>query len=161
MRKHARKALTVACAAVGALVLASPGHAQSAGVQAGTLACNVGAGWGYIIGSSRPVACTYSGPAGIRYYNGTISELGVDLGYLEGAHLVWQVVAPTAYPGPGSLAGQYTGVTGSAALGYGGGANLLVGGSDGSFTLQPLSFQTQGGVNVEAGLETMTLQYAG
>jgi hypothetical protein len=59
------------------------------------------------------------------------------------------------------LAGQYTGVTGSAALGYGGGANLLVGGSNRSFTLQPLSFQTQGGVNVEAGLETMTLQYAG
>ena len=161
MQGIARFATAAAIAALGGLMFASPGQAQPSTTQAGTLACNVGAGWGYIIGSSRPVACTYSGPAGIQYYRGTISQLGVDLGYLEGAHLVWQVLAPTAYPGPGSLAGQYGGVTGSAAVGYGGGANILVGGSDRSYTLQPVSFQTQGGVNVEAGLETMNLQYAG
>jgi hypothetical protein len=159
MRRVARFATAAAIAAVAGLALAGRGHAQSSTLQAGTLACNVGGGWGYIIGSSRPIACTYSGPAGIQHYRGTISQLGVDLGYLEGAHLVWHVLAPTAYPGPGSLAGQYTGVTGSAAVGYGGGANVLVGGSARSFTLQPLSFQTQSGVNVAAGLETMSLQY--
>jgi hypothetical protein len=160
MRSNARFALSAVGAAMGALMLAAPAHAQEA-VEAGTLACNVGSGWGYIIGSSRPVACTFSGPTGIQHYNGSVSELGVDLGYLQGAHLVWNVVAPSAYPGPGALAGQYTGVTGNAAVGFGGGANVLVGGSGRSFTLQPLSFQSQSGLNVQAGLETMTLQYAG
>jgi Protein of unknown function (DUF992) len=160
MRKTAQSLTVAAGAAFGALMLASTGHAQPAGIQAGTLACNVGAGWGYIIGSSRPIACTYSGAGAVEHYVGQVSELGVDLGYLQGAHLVWQVIAPTAYPAPGSLAGQYSGVTGSAAVGPGVGANVLVGGSNRSFTLQPLSFESEAGVNIQAGLQTLTLQPA-
>ncbi|MBO0736912.1 MAG: DUF992 domain-containing protein [Alphaproteobacteria bacterium] len=157
MRRNSRIGGFAAAAALGAVTLASPAHAQ---VQAGVLACNVGGGWGGIIGSSRPVACTFSGPGGIEHYTGTLSQLGVDLGYLDGAHLVWHVVAPTAYPAPGSLAGQYTGVSGSAAVGFGGGAHVLVGGSQRSFSLQPVSFRTQGGLNVQAGLSSLTLQPA-
>ena len=160
MPRTLRIATVAAGAALGALMLTGTGYAQPAGIQAGTLSCNVGGGWGYIIGSSRPVACTYSGPGGMEHYAGQVSEFGVDLGYLQGAHLLWTVVAPTAYPGPGSLAGQYSGVTGSAAVGSGVGANVLVGGSNRSFTLQPVSVQTEAGLNVQAGLQTLTLQPA-
>ena len=50
---------------------------------------------------------------------GSISKLGVDIGYLMGGQILWGVVKSTAYPGPGSLTGSYTGVTASATVGAG------------------------------------------
>jgi len=143
--------------AIGALMLGRPGWAD---VQTGTLACSVGEGAGFIIGSSRPLNCTYSGPAGVEHYTGNIAKVGVDIGYLAGGQIVWAVVAPTAYPGAGSLAGSYGGVTASAAVGPGVGANALVGGSARSFALQPVSVEGQLGFDVSAGLAMVNLQYA-
>jgi hypothetical protein len=74
--------------------------------------------------------------------------------------MVWQVVASNVYPGPGSLAGNYGGVTASAAVGGGVGANALVGGSDRLFVLQPISVVGQIGFDVSGGLATVSLQYA-
>ena len=45
----------------------------------------------------------------------------------------------------GQLAGDYLGVNAEASIVTGGGANLLVGGFEASFTLQPLSVQAQTG----------------
>jgi hypothetical protein len=158
MRRNAGPILLAAGAALGALLLSVPGQAA---VDVGTLACNIGGGPGYIIGSSRPIACTYSGPVGPEHYVGNISKLGMDIGYLRGGRLIWNVVAPTSasHPRPGMLAGTYTGVTGSAAVGVGAGANVLVGGSGRSFTLQPVSITGQKGFNVAAGLAQMNLHY--
>ena len=69
-------------------------------------------------------------------------------------------VASTAYPGPGPLAGSYTGVTASAAVDPGVGANALIDGSNRSLTLQPVSVAGQSGVDVSTGLATINLQYA-
>jgi len=157
MRKNAYSVITSATVAIGALMLGTPAQA---GIQAGTLACNVGGGPGLIIGSSRPLNCTYSGPAGSEHYVGNIAKLGVDIGYLQSGEMVWEVVASTAYPGPGSLAGSYGGVTASAAVGGGVGANVLVGGSNQSFALQPVSVVGQIGFDVSGGLATVNLQYA-
>ncbi len=57
-------------------------------------------------------------------------------------------------PGPPSG----TGAQGSASVGVGVGGNVLVGGSDNSIALQPLSVQGQVGVNVAAGLESLELR---
>jgi hypothetical protein len=158
MRRNAGPILLAAGAAIGALLIATPGRAA---VDVGTLACNVAGGPGHIIGSSRPINCTFSGPDGPEHYVGNISKLGVDIGYLRGGRIVWHVASTSAapYPRRGMLSGTYTGVTGSAAVGVGAGANVLIGGNGRAFTLQPVSVEGQRGLNVAAGLAQMTLQY--
>jgi hypothetical protein len=60
---------------------------------------------------------------------------------------------------PGALSGTYTGATGSATVGVGVGANVLVGGSGNSTMLQPVSIEGTTGLNVAAGIAEMTLTY--
>lgn len=141
--------MTSAIAAIGALMLGIPAQAD---IQTRTPACSVGGGPGFIIGSSRPLNCTYSGSAGPEHYVGNIAKLGVDIGYLAGGEIVWQLIAPTAYPRPGSLAGSYRGVTRQCGSRCRVGANALVGGSNRSFTLQPVSVEGQTGFDVSGGL---------
>jgi hypothetical protein len=76
-----------------------------------------------------------------EHYVGNISKFGADIGYTQGGILVWTVIAPTAALGPGALAGNYVGGTASATVGVGLGANALVGGSNNSIALQPLSIE--------------------
>ena len=58
----------------------------------------------------------------------------------------------------GDLSGNYAGAQGSASIGVGAGGNVLVGGSNNSIALQPLSLQGQVGLNVAAGLESLELR---
>jgi len=73
--------------------------------------------------------------------------------------MVWSVVAPTLNLTPGSLSGSYGGVTASARVGIGVGANVLVGGSGNSIALQPLSVEGTTGLNVAAGVAEMTVNF--
>ena len=71
------------------------------------------------------------------------------------------MLAPTGNPyAPGVLAGDYAGVSAEATVVVGGGANLLVGGSSKTITLQPLSVQAQTGLNVAAGVTSFQLRAA-
>jgi uncharacterized protein DUF992 len=145
-------------AALGpALALTGSAQAQP-GVVVGTLTCNVASGFGFVFGSSRAINCTFAGPGGrYEHYVGNISKFGADIGYTQGGILVWTVIAPTAALGPGALAGNYVGGTASATVGVGLGANALVGGSNNSIALQPLSIEANRGLNVAAGIAAMTL----
>lgn len=145
--------------ATGILASGSPAHAQG-GVQIGTLTCNVSGGWGFVFGSSKAVRCTLSHPGGPpEHYAGSINKFGVDIGYTQGGVLVWGVFAPTANLAPGALSGNYVGATGSATVGVGAGANVLVGGSNRTISLQPLSIEGNTGLNVAAGIGSITLRY--
>ena len=156
MKGFSSLAVAIMFGALGVASLGSP--ASAAGVQAGVLTCNVSSGWGFIIGSSRDLRCTYSpSKRPPERYNGAISKFGVDIGYVQSAVIVWAVVAPTADLRPGSLAGTYGGVTGSATAGVGAGANVLVGGSDNTITLQPVSIEGNTGLNVAAGIASISL----
>jgi uncharacterized protein DUF992 len=147
-------------AAIAAIALsvpfAAPAHAQG-GVQVGTLTCNAAGSVGFIFGSTNQLACTFSGPGLTEHYAGQISKFGVDIGFTQGGVLVWTVFAPTAQLGPGSLAGTYGGATAGATVGVGGSVNALVGGSNNTISLQPVSFQGNTGLNVAAGVASMTL----
>ena len=90
----------------------------------------------------------------------SISKFGVDVGYQQSAVLVWTVLAPTSDLHHGALAGHYGGVTAGAAVGVGASANALIGGSNKTITLQPLSIEGATGVNVAAGIGEMTLEPA-
>ena len=60
----------------------------------------------------------------------------------------------------GALSGDYVGATAEATVGAGLGANALIGGSNRTVTLQPLSVQGQAGLNVAAGVAGLTLRPA-
>jgi hypothetical protein len=151
-----------AVAAAGlALVASAPAQAQDgSGVRVGVLTCNVASGFGLIFGSSKEVNCVFARDGrDVAHYQGHIDKFGVDIGYTAGGVMVWGVIAPTQGIPPGSLDGHYGGVTASATAGVGVGANLLVGGSDRSISLQPLSVEGNTGLNVAGGIGALSLHY--
>ena len=152
--------------AVAAIVVAAgigqqaSSQQQSRGVTAGVLTCNADSGWGFILGSTTNLNCTYSDSAGkVETYTGKITRIGVDIGYHAGGVLAWAVLAPSTTVAKAALEGTYVGVTASAAAGVGAGANLLVGGSGNTISLQPLSVEGATGVNVAAGVAGLTLTF--
>jgi hypothetical protein len=142
-------------AAVASFAIASGAQAQP-GVKAGVLSCEVSGGWGFVFGSSKDMNCTFSPNQGEpEHYVGSINKYGVDIGYTRGGIMVWAVLAPGDV-GHGALAGNYGGVTAGAAVGIGANAHALVGGAN-NVTLQPLSVEGQTGLNVAAGVASLTL----
>jgi len=92
-------------------------------------------------------------------YVGSISKFGLDLGATSGGEMIWAVYAPTTRRF-GALAGHYGGATAEATVGAGVGANVLVGGSNRTIALQPVSVQGQAGLNVAAGVAGLDLRPA-
>jgi hypothetical protein len=88
---------------------------------------------------------------------GRITNVGVDVGYYSGGVMIWAVLAPAKLR-PGALAGHYGGVSGSAAAGVGAGANVLVGGSESTVSLQPVSIEGDTGLNFAGGVTGIELQ---
>lgn len=153
--------LAAAAVALAAGAYGQPAWAQASGVQAGMLTCNVADGWGFVFGSTRELKCTYADNSGtVEHYTGHIDKFGVDIGYTAAGVIAWAVVAPTSNVGKGALAGGYGGVTGGAAVGVGASANVLVGGSQRSISLQPVSISGMAGLNVAAGIAGIVLQAA-
>jgi hypothetical protein len=160
MKKQFRL-LIGAAAAVAALAAAGTANAAEHGVKVGELTCNVASGWGFVFGSSKDLHCTFRGNnRRADHYVGSISKFGVDVGYTEGGVLVWGVVAPTSDVRKGALEGDYAGASASATVGVGVGANVLLGGLDKSIALQPLSVEGNKGLNVAAGIGSISLKAA-
>jgi hypothetical protein len=149
----------IASSVVATLLLTAPADAQSPNrVQAGTLACNTSVEFGLIVGSEEALNCTFTPSlrGATEAYTGTIKKLGLDLGAARGV-MVWLVYAPTSLH-VGELAGNYAGVTAGATVGVGLGANVLVGGSNSTIALQPVSIDQNVGFNVAAGFAEMRLR---
>jgi Protein of unknown function (DUF992) len=156
-----RTALAAAAIAAAALAtVTAPADAQPSQVQVGQLTCSVSSGIGLIVASQRNVNCVFRGRAGgpDESYTGTMTIIGVDVGFTTGSAIVWGVFADTnRYAG--MLAGTYVGATAQATVGAGAGANVLVGGSNRSVSLQPLSVQGQVGLNAAGGIGTLDLHF--
>lgn len=150
-----------ALAVAAAAALPAPIMAQADRTKAGTLTCDISAGIGMIIASKKEVTCMFTpANAGPReVYVGSISKFGLDIGATAGGEMVWAVYAPSSRKF-GALAGQYGGASAEATVGAGVGANVLVGGSNRTVTLQPLSVQGQAGLNVAAGVAGLELRPA-
>lgn len=139
-------------------VVASPAMAKS-GVKVGVLSCDVAGGVGMIIGSSKAVDCTFKGNNGrVEHYQGKLGKLGVDIGVTGEASLAWLVFAPGKI-NKGALKGSYNGASAQATVVAGLGANVLIGGFEKSINLQPLSVQGQTGLNIAAGLTSLSLDH--
>jgi Protein of unknown function (DUF992) len=157
MRRSFILAGIAACTLFGSFAVANAQPVQR--VQVGVLECRGGASVGFIVGSVTHLGCVLhvEGRPEDRYI-ATIQKVGLDIGINEESTLAWGVYAPVAQLGPGDLSGNYAGADGSATLGVGAGGNVLVGGSNNSIALQPLSLQGQVGINIAAGLESLELR---
>jgi len=151
-------AVLAVAAAVG---LPIPASAQANRTKVGTLSCDISGGIGLIITSKKDLTCMFtpSQPGPREVYVGSITKFGLDLGATAGGEMVWAVFAPTNRKF-GALAGDYGGATAEATVGVGLGANVLVGGSDRTVALQPVSVQGQAGLNVAAGVTDLRLRPA-
>jgi len=139
-----------------ALGAARPVAAQQ--VRAGLLSCDVAGGVGLVLGSHKLVSCSFTpeGEGRREDYDGSITKYGLDLGLTRGSRMLWIVFTNTV-AGPGFLAGDYFGATGEATVGAGLGANVLLGGSDRTIALQPLSLSGQTGLNLAVGVAALQL----
>jgi hypothetical protein len=128
-------------------------------VQVGVLECRGGASVGFIVGSVTNLGCALrSDGMPDDPYTAVIQKIGLDIGITEETSLAWAVYAPVARLAPGDLAGNFVGADASAAAGIGLGANVLIGGSNNSIALQPVSVQGDVGLSIAAGLESLELR---
>jgi uncharacterized protein DUF992 len=145
-------------------MLSSPAGAQN-WTQVGTLSCKVDPNIGFIIVGHQPMQCVYNQAPGSlpqvppQSYDGAINTIGLSIGISAGSVLGWAVFAPTTGMPAGALAGEYVGVSGDVGIGLGAGANVLVGGSNRTIALQPLSLQGSVALNVVAGLSSLKLRW--
>jgi hypothetical protein len=151
-----RKSIVAGAAALAGLL--AGGAAQAQNVQVGLLQCDVSGGVGLIIASQKELICNFRNSRGeYEVYTGAIRKFGLDIGATVGGQMVWNVLAPSGRIQRGALAGVYGGATAEATVGAGVGANVLVGGSDRSIALQPLSITGQAGLNLAVGVADLIL----
>jgi hypothetical protein len=148
---------TLLASALALTLLSVPAMADG-GVKVGVLNCDLSAGVGLILGGSQAASCVFQGPNGAETYEGRISEVGLDIGFTDASVMSWLVFAP-GQVNRGALQGTYVGATAEATIAVGLGANVLVGGSESSIALQPVSVDGQAGLNVAAGLAKFSLRY--
>ena len=157
-----RTAFAAAFLGVAALAMAAtaPVGAQPSRIQVGTLTCSLSSSIGMIIGSQRNVNCFFKAEgAPDENYVGTLTRVGLDVGVTTGGAIVWGVFADTnRYAG--MLTGTYAGASAEMSIAAGLGANVLVGGSNRSVALQPLSVQGQVGLNIAAGVSSFEIHLA-
>ena len=159
---HRSLSAFAALAVVAAVALPVPTMAQAPDrTKAGTLTCDISAGIGLIIASKKDVTCMFTpSQAGSReVYTGSISKFGLDVGATSGGEMIWAVFAPSDRKF-GALAGNYGGASAEATVGAGLGANVLIGGSNRTVTLQPVSVTGQTGLNLAVGVAGLELHPA-
>jgi Protein of unknown function (DUF992) len=142
-----------------AIISSGPAQARRP-LRVGGLTCTTGPRVGLVLGSRQDMRCVFDESAtGQRYsYAGTIRRIGLDVGVTRGGTLFWGVFARNSHIGRGTLRGSYVGASGNAAVGLGLGANVLVGGSRRTITLQPLSVEGQIGLNLALGVSNLVLR---
>src|SRR5271169_1435835 len=159
--ESAGRIVTTVVAAAAVVSVLNAADAQSRRVQVGTLTCSLSVGIGLIVGSQRNVSCLFRGVPGEPddAYTGTMTRVGLDVGLTAGSMIIWTVLANTnRYKG--MLTGTYTGASAEMSVAAGLGANVLVGGSNRTVALQPLSVQGQVGLDIAAGIGALELHLA-
>lgn len=153
---------TCAAAVLAAVATVSASSIASAAPKlvAGTLTCYGQGSVGAIIGSKQTLRCSFNpaGPGRNARYAASISRVGVDIGVTGQSTMIWTVLASTDTLPRGALNGNYGGVAADASIGIGGGANALVGGSNRSIVLQPVSVKGQTGINLAIGVAELSLR---
>jgi hypothetical protein len=104
--------------------------------------------------------CMFVPAAGgpVHHYRASAGRIGVDFGVTQEGWLDWGVWAPTRVIYRKDLVGTYAGASAGAAVGLGLGANALLGGSNNTIALQPLSGEGSVGLSVALGVTALSLR---
>lgn len=131
-------------------------------VEIGTLSCAIGAGAGFIVGSSKPLTCTFKSNSkrfAVETYFGTVNKFGLDVGATGHSLMKWLVMAPaTGDYDPGDLSGNYVSANAEATMVVGASTNVLVGGTNRAFALHPVNPQEEIGINLALGVSDFVLR---
>jgi Protein of unknown function (DUF992) len=153
------------CLILAIALLIQPATVQAqprAWTQIGMLTCKLNPSIGFVIFGHQSMECRFvqNPPLPPQFYEGALNTVGLDIGVTAGGVMGWAVLAPTAGPASGALAGEYVGATGEVGMGLGAGVNVLIGGSGRSFALQPVSVEGSVALNVTLGLSGLQLRAA-
>lgn len=163
MKKLTRSIIAICLFSVLLLGTTTALYAEK-GIKMGqmTIKAIPGTGHNLIVRSSVDVEAVFTDEAGNKeYYIGEMGyKLGVDLSIKSHEQLEYLVFSPAKDYKTGSYAlqGKYFGTKVSAQLGVGGGVQVLLGGFDGSISLQPLALDGTKGYGASAGLGYLYLQ---
>ncbi|MCC6946509.1 MAG: DUF992 domain-containing protein [Bradyrhizobiaceae bacterium] len=139
--------IVLAISAICAVAAAGLPTAARADVAIGTLDCRSPGGFSLVL-AFREYSCRFYSDWGRAYdYRGRLTSVGLQAGVTRDEVLLWRVFAPTNRIDSKVLRGTYAGAHAGAAVIVGLGANALVGGSDRTISLQPLSVEAKTGVN--------------
>ncbi|MCO5131605.1 MAG: DUF992 domain-containing protein [Xanthobacteraceae bacterium] len=144
---------------LGAAVCAAATPAQAEPFHVGSLLCSGSPRVGVLIGSTQTLRCVFHSRRSPRryFYEGRVTRIGLDLGVTGNSVLSWAVFARNSRVRHGTLRGSYVGGSANIALGPGRGANVLIGGSRRSISLQPISLERSIGINLAATVTHLTL----
>jgi len=119
----------------------SSAFAADSGTQVGVLTCKMNGIKNLVVYTKEEFDCEYKPKKGEPHsYKGVIKEIGVNLSVTEDNTMVWGVIAPVEdLTSPDALKGTYVGGSGQVEIGAGAAANILVGGSGKTISLQPIS----------------------
>jgi hypothetical protein len=116
------------------------------------------AGVGLIFTEKQTMKFTPLGGGPVDHYTGSIDEVGLSIGATEGGVLVWKPSPPSRAACRRNSCRQVYRADADASVGIGS-ANILIGGNNSAFMLQPTSYEGQVGLNVAAGVTTVTLTW--
>ena len=152
--------LSIVAALVVVMTMPSLAQQQGQYSRSGVLSCRMAPTIGLIVGSRQTMTCQFkSDTTGqLESYSGVMTRVGLDLGITAGGGMAWAVMTSAAVPERGALGGTYVGASGDISLGVGAGANVLIGGSNKSVALQPVSIEGQVGVNLALGIANLELR---
>ena len=140
------------------LSIGSSAYAQGSSVRQGMLSCRTAPSIGLLVGSTQRLACQFRSNTGwTQDYVGRMNRIGLDIGVTAGGAMAWAVLGSSSALQPGALTGRFVGASGEISVGVGAGANILVGGTAQSVSLQPLSLEGQIGLNLALGVAGLTL----
>ena len=134
--KHTRIAAAIALGLSATLAQAGDG-----GTQVGVLTCSMTGIDNIVVYTKEVFDCTFKPNHGdVQTYKGVIKEVGVNLSITKDNTMLWGVIAPEKdLASPDELKGTYVGGTGQVEIGGGVAANILIGGSHQTISLQPIS----------------------
>jgi len=141
------------------MIFGTSGAAFAARLAVGSLACTAGESGGVIVMTDQALDCVFQPSDGgePQQYVGEVRKFGLDVGVTGGTQIQWLVLADESDWDPSALGGNYLGVSADASLGIGVGVNVLLGGTNGSIVLQPVSIQEEVGVDIAVGITDLQL----
>jgi hypothetical protein len=155
--------LAIAAAAVtGTILSAAVAHASEP-VRIGLLNCKqvAGKGMNIIIHSESVYDCELIAPQGREHYVGYAGVgFGIDLEWHRDKTITYSVATYTGDQllGEYALTGTYFGVKGSGSFIIGGGAQVLMGGSNDTIALSPLALESSSGIGFAGGIAYLSLK---